>query len=154
MCTWCWRKSNAKEKFGRQNVANERVSVIYIQDFWAICACPEKHELPWNVSMYWNIFIIQNFWATCAYPKKHELPWYFSQKWNIFIIQDFWVTGACPENRVCPENFQDRGGGRPPNPFLRTPMAARFRHQLHLSSIATPQIGVHRRLGRVPDSKM
>jgi len=46
-------------------------------------------------------------------------------------------------------------GGRPhPNPPLRTPMAARFRHQLHLSIIATPQIGVHRRLGRVPDSKM
>jgi len=32
--------------------------------------------------------------------------------------------------------------------------AARFRNQLHLSSIAAPQIGVHRRLGRVPDSKM
>ena len=32
--------------------------------------------------------------------------------------------------------------------------AARFRHQLHLSSIAALQIGVNRRLGRVPDSKM
>jgi len=30
--------------------------------------------------------------------------------------------------------------------------AARFRHQLHLSSRAAPQIGVHRRLRRVPDS--
>jgi len=28
------------------------------------------------------------------------------------------------------------------------------RHQLHLTSIAATQIGVHRRLGRVPDSKM
>ena len=32
--------------------------------------------------------------------------------------------------------------------------AARFRHQLHLSYRAAPQKGVHRRLGRVPDSKM
>jgi len=32
--------------------------------------------------------------------------------------------------------------------------AARFRHQLHLSYIATTQKSVHRRLGRVPDSKM
>ena len=29
--------------------------------------------------------------------------------------------------------------------------AARFRHQLHLSYIATPQKGVHRRFGRAPD---
>ena len=32
--------------------------------------------------------------------------------------------------------------------------AARFGHLLHLSNIAVPQIGVHRRLGRVPGSKM
>jgi len=30
------------------------------------------------------------------------------------MIQDFWTTCACPENRVWPENFQARGGGRPP----------------------------------------
>jgi len=29
VCTWCWRKSNAKEEFARQNVAKERLSVIY-----------------------------------------------------------------------------------------------------------------------------
>jgi len=32
--------------------------------------------------------------------------------------------------------------------------AARFRHQLYLNNIAASQVGVHRRLGRVPDSKM
>jgi len=31
---------------------------------------------------------------------------------------------------------------------------ARFRHQLHFISIAAQRIGVHRRLGRVLDSKM
>ena len=38
-----------------------------------------------------------------------------------FIIQDFWATSACPENRVCPENFQARGGAAvPPDPPPRT----------------------------------
>jgi len=32
--------------------------------------------------------------------------------------------------------------------------AARFRHQLHLSSIAASQIGEHRHLGRVPDRRV
>ena len=118
-----------------------------VQDFWATCACLEKQRLPWNFSLYWmwflyskflrnlrlhrkqsvpwihyieyTFFIIQDFWATCACPEQHELPWYFSLYWNIFIIQDCWATCTCPENRVCPEIFQDRGGGRPaPDPRL------------------------------------
>jgi len=41
-----------------------------------------------------------------------------------FIVQDFSPTRACPENRFCAEIFQDRGGGGPPEPAPRTPMAA------------------------------
>ena len=49
-------------------------------------------------------------------PWKQSLPWIKCIEYAFFIIQDFWTTCACPENRVCPENFQDRGGGRPPRP--------------------------------------
>ena len=92
---------------------------VIIQDCWATCACPEKQSVPWIHYIEYTFFIIQDFWATCACPEQHELPWYFSLYWNIFIIQDCWATCTCPENRVCPEIFQDRGGGRPaPDPRL------------------------------------
>ena len=67
-------------------------------------------------SLYWiYIFIIQDFWATCFCPEKHELPWYFSLYWNVFIIQEFWATCDCPEN-ILTWNFSRQVGDRPPDP--------------------------------------
>jgi len=43
---------------------------------------------------------------------KTKLPWNFSLFWNIFYYSAFWATCACPENRICPEIFQ-AGGGSP-----------------------------------------
>ena len=69
-------------------------------------------------SRYWIcIFYHSGFRATCACPEKHKLPWNFSLYWNIFIIQDFWATCAWCENIVCPEIFQD-GGAATPDPRL------------------------------------
>jgi len=113
---------------------------FYIQDFWATCACPEnkecalnsltectffyhsgflsnlrlswKTELPWNFSLFWNIFIIQEFWATCACPENRACPEIFHWIEIFFIIQQ-WATCASPENRICPENFQ-AGRRQPP----------------------------------------
>jgi len=48
-----------------------------VHDFWATFVCPEKTELPWNVSLYWIYFLHSGFLTTCA----------------------------CPENRVSPGNF-------------------------------------------------
>ena len=75
-----------------------------------------KTEFSWIHCIECIFFIIQDFWATFTCPEKHDLPWYFSLYWNIFIIQDFWACCACTENRVCPENFQDRGTAAPPPP--------------------------------------
>ena len=102
-----------------------------VHGLWATCACPEKTELPWNVSLYWiyflysgflsnlrlpckqfalknftilNILHIQDFWATLRLPWKTELPLIHCMEF-IFYIQDFWATCACPENSVRPEIF-------------------------------------------------
>jgi len=102
-----------------------------VHGLWATCACPEKTELPWNVSLYWiyflysgflsnlrlpckqfalknftilNILHIQDFWATLRLPWKTELPLIHCMEF-IFYIQDIWATCACPENSVRPEIF-------------------------------------------------
>ena len=65
---------------------------------------PWKTEFAVTFSTVFNIFFaIRDFWATCACPEKHKLLWNVSLYWNIFIIQDFWADCACPENRFCPE---------------------------------------------------
>ena len=46
--------------------------VFTIQDFWAICTCPEN----FHCIDYWiHIFIIQDFWATYPCPGKQSVPW-------------------------------------------------------------------------------
>ena len=45
-----------------------------IQDFWAICACPETQSLPWKFSLYWIYFHIQDFRATCPCLKNKVCP--------------------------------------------------------------------------------
>ena len=106
---------------------------LYIQNFWATCACPEKQSLPWNFSLYWIFFIIQFFWATCAWLKEQNRPEIFTVL-NIyflsfrifeqlalalknscpeifhfieifFIIHDFWATWDCSETQSLPWNF-------------------------------------------------
>ena len=75
-----------------------------------------KTELPWNFSLYWICFshsgvlsYLRLLWK--AEGALNSLCWIC-----IFYFQEFWATCACPENKVCPENFQDRGGGSPPRP--------------------------------------
>ena len=115
-----------------------------IQDFWASCACPEKQSWPENFPCIEIFFNIQDFWAACACPENrvcpeftvlniYLLPFRIFEQLALavkntncpeiipcikifFIIQDFLASCACPENRVCPEIFQNNGGGRPPRP--------------------------------------
>ena len=139
-----WKTAEFAVKFS--TVLNE---FFAINDFWGTCACPEKHGLPWHFSLHWNIlsFTIFEHLALalkagfalsslyCIYlfyqsgvlsnvrlPWKQRLLWIHCIEYIFFINQDFWATCACPENRVCPEIFQDRGGGRLPRPLPRTPV--------------------------------
>jgi len=59
-------------------------------------------------------FYHSEFSTSCACLEKQNLPWNFSLYWNIFIFQNFWATWACPENRVCPEFFKPWGRPRTP----------------------------------------
>jgi len=93
--------------------------------FEQLCASLEKQSCPGIFQCIKYTFYIQEFWATCACPVKQRVPWIHSTEYIFFIIQNFWATSACPENRVCPEIFQIRGGGRPPDPPPRTPMRLR-----------------------------
>ena len=55
-------------------------------------------------SLYWMyIFFHSGFLSNLRLPLKRELPWDFSLYWNIFYPAGFWATCACPDNRVCPE---------------------------------------------------
>ena len=76
-----------------------------IQNFWAICACPETQSLPWKFSLYWIYFYIQDFWETCPCHEKQSVPWIHCIEYIFFIIQDFWATCACLEKQSCPEIF-------------------------------------------------
>jgi len=61
---------------------------IYFLSFriWATYACSEKHELLWNVSMYWNIFIIQDLSNLHLTWKQFALI--HCIEYIFFIIQD------------------------------------------------------------------
>jgi len=68
-----------------------------------------KTELPWNFSLYWIYLYIQDFWATCACPEnrvalKIEWPWKFSLHWIYFWHSGFLSNFVLAlKNRVCPE---------------------------------------------------
>ena len=85
-------------------------------------------RLPWKIecalnSLYWiYTFYHSKFWTTCDCPGTQSFPWIFHCNEILFTFQDFWATCARPENRVCPDFFQTRGGGRPPDPPPRTPL--------------------------------
>ena len=79
--------------------------IYFFQDFWATCACPEKHRVPWLHCSEYVFFIVQYFWATCACPEK-QLPWNFSLYWNIFYHSGFLSNSRLPwKNRVAPKIF-------------------------------------------------
>jgi len=73
-----------------------------------------KTECALNTLYRIYIFYHSEFWTTCACPEKQNLPWNFSLYWNIFCLSEFSSNWACPENRICPEFFK-LGVGRPPN---------------------------------------
>jgi len=75
---------------------------LTIQDFWQLCACSEKHSVPWIHCIEYMLFIIQDFWATCACSEKQSCPEIYQCIGIFFVIQEFWATYACRENRVCP----------------------------------------------------
>ena len=89
------------------------LNIVYIQDFWATCACPEKKSVHWIHCIEHLFFIIQNFKQPALGLKNRICPEIFYCIEIFLIFQDFWATWACPENRVCPEFFKP-GGGRPP----------------------------------------
>ena len=98
-----------------------------IQNFWATCAGPEKQSLPYNFSLYWNIFYHSEFlsnlrlpWKTAfalkiftvlnilftfrifeqlALALKNSVPWIHCIEFTFFIIQDFWATCTCLEKQ-------------------------------------------------------
>ena len=47
------------------------IYIFYHSEFWTTCACPEKHNFPWNFSLYWNIFYLS------GYLSNLSLPWIF-----------------------------------------------------------------------------
>jgi len=84
-------------------------------------------RLPWKTWVALKFFTVLKYFYHSEFLSNLRLPWkQFALKslyWiYIFIIQDFLATCACPENRVCPQSFQDRGGGRPSDAPPRTSM--------------------------------
>ena len=140
---------------------------FYIQDFWASCACPKKQSWPENFPCIEIFFNIQDFWAACACPENrvcpeftvlniYLLPFRIFEQLALavkntncpeifhcikifFIIQDFLASCACPENRVCPEIFQNNGGGRPPRPPASYAYASYIINYTHKNSFKAPK---------------
>ena len=110
MCTWCWRISNAKEKFGLQNVAKERLSVIYIQDFWATCACPKKTRVALKCFTVWKYFYHSEFLNNLRLPWKTRVALIF-----FTVLKNFYHSGFLSNWRL-PWNFSRQGGRPPPQP--------------------------------------
>jgi len=79
-------------------------NIFTVQDFWAICACPEK-EFPLNIFTVLNIFLtIQDFWATLSLPWKTEFALKFFTVLNIlFTFRIFEQLALALNNRECPE---------------------------------------------------
>ena len=91
-------------------------NIFTVQDFWATCACPEKHSVSWINCMEYIFFVIQEFWATCACPEKQSCPEIFHCIEIFFIIQDFWATCACLNTDKTLQIFKP-GGCFPPTSY-------------------------------------
>ena len=119
MCTWCWRKSNAKEKFGLQNVAKERLSVIYIQDFWATCACPKKTRVALKCFTVWKYFYHSEFLNNLRLPWKTRVALIFFTVLKNFYHSGFLSNWRLPWKQSLPWNFSSpEGRPAPPTPHL------------------------------------
>ena len=86
-----------------------------ILEFWVTCACPEK-RVSLEFFTVLNILLTFRIFEHVALALKNRVALEFFTVLKYILIQDFWGTCGCPENRVYPENFQARGGGRPPWP--------------------------------------
>ena len=51
--------------------------IFYPSGVWTTCACPEKQNMPWNFSLYWNLFYLSGFLRNLSLPWKQSLPWFF-----------------------------------------------------------------------------
>jgi len=82
---------------------------FYHSEFWTTCACPDKHNLPWNFSLHWNIFYLSGFLSNLSLPWKQSLTWNFQARgggrlvrhWlNCYILQPY-TQGCSVELRLC-----------------------------------------------------
>ena len=74
-----------------------------------------KTELPWNFSLYWNIFYHLGFLSNLRLPWK-QLPWNFSLYWYMFYHSGFLSNLRLPWKQNLPWNFSRREGGSAPTP--------------------------------------
>jgi len=89
-----------------------------ILDFWATCSCPEKQCVP--DSLYWvYIFYHSELLSNLRLPWKSELPWKVSLYWNIFYHSGFLSNLRLPWKQSLPWNFSSRGGLPPSRRLLR-----------------------------------
>jgi len=65
---------------------------FYIQDFWAICACPYKESVPGNFSLYWIYFLHSGVLSHL------HLPWKQSVTWNILLYWKYYSTSGFLSN--------------------------------------------------------
>jgi len=76
-------------------------------------------RLPWNFSLYWNIFYDSGFLRNLRLPWKTELPWNFSLYWNIFYDSGFLRNLWLPWKQSWPWKFLSPvGWPLPPTPRL------------------------------------
>ena len=60
-------------------------NIFTVQDFWATCACLEKHSFPSNFSLYWIYFLpFKIFEQLCSYPEEQFALKFFTV-FNIFF---------------------------------------------------------------------
>jgi len=86
---------------------------FYIQDVWATCVCPENRVCLNSLYLIY-IFYHSEFWTTCACPEKQNLPWNFSLYWNIFCLSGFLSNLSLPCKQSLLWIFQAGGAAAPP----------------------------------------
>jgi len=61
-----------------------------------------KTELPWNFSLFWNIFYHTGILSNLRLFWKQSLPWTFSLGWNIFRHSRILSNLRLPWKQNCP----------------------------------------------------
>jgi len=88
------KKTGLETRLETETKSRDSITVFYIQDFWATCACPE------NFHCIKYTFYIQDFWTTCACPETQSVPWIHYIEYIFFIIQNFEQLALALKNRV------------------------------------------------------